>query len=440
MQDVVTFDEVEPLLSEIFEDARLRLEGLRRLTAIRDLFGRVRLVVDPRPTADSPLDIALREFARMVQDRLRARAFPPDQAFFYEDELASELREILDTARMLRKGPPEFRLLDRQTTALAWGIVREPPVAQAIPRLAFYSLKGGVGRSTAVAVTALHLARQGRNVVVFDLDLEAPGLSTSLLPAERRPEFGLADWFVEDALGQGDYCLPEMVASSPLAHELRGQVLVVPSHGAIPGDYLAKLGRCYLDLPRQNAAPERWQDRLVRVIEVLEQRTSPDVTLLDVRAGLPDLAAVPTTDLGAEVLLFALDTDQTWAGYKILFDFWRRTDLIRRLRERLHLVAAMVPETDRDAYLSRFREHAWDLFREFAYDEAAADIPPVEDIFTFDLLDDDAPHAPIPVYWNRGFASLAHLRSLDETLVETVFGHFFERIATFVSRDVEVRA
>lgn len=41
--------------------------------------------------------------------------------------------------------------------------------------IAFYSHKGGVGRSLALANTAFALAAQGRKVLVMDLDLEAPG-------------------------------------------------------------------------------------------------------------------------------------------------------------------------------------------------------------------------------------------------------------------------
>jgi cellulose biosynthesis protein BcsQ len=40
----------------------------------------------------------------------------------------------------------------------------------------FYSFKGGVGRSMAVANVAALLARAGNSVLVVDWDLEAPGL------------------------------------------------------------------------------------------------------------------------------------------------------------------------------------------------------------------------------------------------------------------------
>ena len=42
----------------------------------------------------------------------------------------------------------------------------------------FYSFKGGVGRSMALANAGVELARRGRKVLLVDFDLEAPGLDT----------------------------------------------------------------------------------------------------------------------------------------------------------------------------------------------------------------------------------------------------------------------
>jgi cellulose biosynthesis protein BcsQ len=50
--------------------------------------------------------------------------------------------------------------------------MKEPPQI-----FAFYSFKGGVGRSMAVLNLAYALAAKGRHVLVLDMDLEAPGLS-----------------------------------------------------------------------------------------------------------------------------------------------------------------------------------------------------------------------------------------------------------------------
>lgn len=43
------------------------------------------------------------------------------------------------------------------------------------PVITFYSHKGGVGRTTAMASYALHLAKEGKTVAIIDCDLEAPG-------------------------------------------------------------------------------------------------------------------------------------------------------------------------------------------------------------------------------------------------------------------------
>ncbi|MBI5592256.1 MAG: AAA family ATPase [Deltaproteobacteria bacterium] len=73
-----------------------------------------------------------------------------------------------------------------------------------MPRIVFFGLKGGVGRSTAMAMLAYDLARTGKRVLLIDFDLESPGLSGLLLPPDRFADFGMVDWFIEDAVGQGD--------------------------------------------------------------------------------------------------------------------------------------------------------------------------------------------------------------------------------------------
>jgi hypothetical protein len=43
--------------------------------------------------------------------------------------------------------------------------------------ISFYSYKGGVGRTTLCAITALELSQMNQKVVVIDTDIEAPGLA-----------------------------------------------------------------------------------------------------------------------------------------------------------------------------------------------------------------------------------------------------------------------
>ncbi|MCK4760840.1 MAG: P-loop NTPase [Candidatus Aminicenantes bacterium] len=40
----------------------------------------------------------------------------------------------------------------------------------------FYSFKGGVGRSLTLVNTAVELTRRGHSVIIWDMDIEAPGI------------------------------------------------------------------------------------------------------------------------------------------------------------------------------------------------------------------------------------------------------------------------
>jgi hypothetical protein len=66
--------------------------------------------------------------------------------------------------------------------------------------IAFYSFKGGVGRTTSLLNVAYCLAERGRKVVVADWDLHAPGLSLMELmhaEADAPPTAGVLDWLVD---------------------------------------------------------------------------------------------------------------------------------------------------------------------------------------------------------------------------------------------------
>jgi hypothetical protein len=228
------------------------------------------------------------------------------------------------------------------------------------------------------------------------------------------------DWFVEDAVGQGTDLISSMIARSSLAHDLPGEIWVVPSFGASPGDYIPKLGRCYLDLPRKEV-PEPWAQRLARLLEALEAATQPNVVLLDTRSGLHDLASAVVTELAHTVLLFGVGSEQTWSAYRLLFEHWNRFGVAQAIRERLQVVAALVPETEREEYLGQFLNSAWNLFRDELYDVlGGGEI----DGFSFDLNDDSAPHHPLPIYWHRGLASLSSFTVMDSQLVDAAFGSF----------------
>ncbi|HMH15294.1 MAG TPA: P-loop NTPase [Edaphobacter sp.] len=170
------------------------------------------------------------------------------------------------------------------------GAQGEPTVASQldsdIPRpicVTFYSVKGGVGRSTALAYASRILARRGKKVVCVDLDLEAPGLAALL---------GVEDQ-VEDRQG---------VLQVLLALD-RGEKVDISKHLIKVDDadelYCVPAGRISAEYARllQFVNPTAWytEDRnpfkeLVRGLKN-DLPFLPDVILVDSRTGLSEISA-----------------------------------------------------------------------------------------------------------------------------------------------------
>ena len=362
-----------------------------------------------------------------MYDSLSPHAYLPEHAVLWETDpdalLSGQTSFPLETC-------PDIRVVDRLAVEGDWAHIA--PVSTATPRVVFFSIKGGVGRSSALAAVAWALAEQGKRVLVLDLDLESPGLSTSLLPDDRRPTKGIADWLVEDLVDNGDAVLDDMWAASTLSRE--GDISVVPAHGGDPGEYIAKLGRVWMPKLDANGRREAWPERLRRLLHVLEEKLKPDAVLIDSRAGIDEVASACITSLGASlILLFAFDGDQTWSGYRIIFQHWLKTNSVRMIRERLQVVGAMVPETGGADYLEGLRDSAWNAFVEKLYDEVPAGAEPaLADSWSFDQGDESAPHAPWPIRWNRGFAAVRSLHDrldgIDRQEIMSVFGPLIDGV------------
>jgi hypothetical protein len=401
------------------------------LTLVRDLRGRIRLLLPgARSHYDGSKRAKVEALSAALAGSLGAYGFPPQRSVLYLGELSqSPTAPMLEgRIRISDETGPRILLLDRQVSGQDW---LADPLARrtANPRLTFYGLKGGVGRSTAMIVWAWFAAKAGRSVLIFDLDLESPGASSTLLPEENLPDYGIVDWFVEGGVGQAHAVERQMVASSPLGRGLAGEIRVVPAFGRMTTDYLPKLSRtCAFDVHDSSS----WGERLGKLVGSVEAAERPDAVALDSRAGLHDIAAAAVTRMDAQTLLFAADSPQTWRAYSFLFRHWRQHPRLPAIRDRLQIVAAMVPETGRLEHLDRFRQNSWDLFREHLYEEVG---PGATGAFTFDLGDEDGPHNPWPIYWHRGlqeFAPAAPAGALDETIAREALGSFVDRTERLV--------
>ncbi len=419
---MMRFDEAIPAAIQLIRQASCNSE--LRITVVRDVTGQLSCVLeDDLPSGDAldPLAAALDESLGRFSPGLR-------RVLLRRSDLIDDQDILQSPDRVPLPDHSGVWVVDRLLTNLDW--LRQPIRTQAaIPLATLFSLKGGVGRSTTVAVWAWHLARIGRRVVVVDLDLEAPGLTTLLL--DDLPDYGLIDWLVEALLERsGQPVLEDYLAVSPLAADLDGIIQVLPALGAKTRDYVAKVGRVYTPTfsPAEGEVGiAKRLDELIQGLAGLRER--PDAIILDSRAGLHDIGAAAVTQLGAEVFLFARDEPQSWQAYRLLFEHLARSKGIRfgmpeeDLRWRLKMVASQVDITDRA--VRSWLDSSYEVWSAL-YDDDSKTTPEAP-AATFALEDQDAPHHPLAVYFSgelRGCSFAQAERRPLWPVINAAFGDF----------------
>lgn len=300
---------VEAVASELGE------EGIATGVALRDVSGRLSFFSGKELSPEiverltSRLRKALGPYARA--DRVLATPADPGFASVWKAPAAIHCRV----------GERSVQLVDRRLAGADW--LRPPAdIAPGPPRFVFTSLKGGVGRSTALSVVAAHLAARGGRVLAVDLDLEAPGLGAFLLNDETVPEFGALDFLVENNFGELDETFfADLLGPSGLAPQ-GGRIDVLPAFGRRslnhPEDVLAKLGRAYAEDIRPDGTIATVLDQVRELIDHFADPKRYDAVLVDARAGLHETTAASVLGLGADVLLFGRNERQTFDGYAAL--------------------------------------------------------------------------------------------------------------------------
>lgn len=402
-------------------------------TIVRDAMGVLTLVL---PDEALPED-AWAPLAGELDARLMPFSPGRRRVLLRSSDLIEPMDVLQSSDRVLLPDAPRVALVDRLLTNQDW--LREPRVTRApVATGVFYSIKGGVGRSTAAAVLAWHLARSGRHTLVVDLDLEAPGIGGMLLPD--LPDYGMVDWCVESLAGAADAdLLEEMLAPSPLADGTSGEIHIIPAYGRRTQDYVAKVGRAYMPSFSEDGAQLGLADRLMALIETASRRVEPpDVVLLDARAGMHDIGSAAVTQLGAEVFMFTRSDKQSREGYTRLFSHLRRSRGVHftmpeeDLRWRLKMVAAQIEPTV--GALATSIEASYELWTELYDDEKAGGydlgLPGGESgprARVFAPGDEAAPHFPIPLTFDprvRAFDFLETERRPTWDLVDAIFGRF----------------
>jgi CRISPR-associated protein Cmr1 len=200
--------------------------------------------------------------------------------------------------------------------------------------ITFYSYKGGVGRTLALANVAMLLAEMGKRVFVLDCDLEAPGMHYKLLDEARRAE--VRQGFVDLSYEYFEkHCFKPIAEYVKKIERGKGEILLMSAGQPLFADYWNKLVKI------------RWPDRfyeeygegfaflleLKRRIEeeFIEEERKLDVLLIDARTGV--------TEVGGAALTLLPD--------KVVFLFVNNGESKEGTREIIRSIARTLPEGDK---------------------------------------------------------------------------------------------
>ncbi len=393
-------------------------DRVRRACAVRDLKGRVRLVLD------APEGLDLDALSEALRRRLGAWFHGPVISTSAESAAERRLaREIFERAQEWPAAwprhwgdvlgarhdiPPRWRGYQRVLSKQAWldgppgrGPWRlqagEPVVA------AVHSFKGGVGRTTVLGVLAWQLARAGRKVVCIDLDVEAPGLG-DLLGADGRGSV-MDHLLTHAATGRAPTEDPVQ------ARTIRGVTIHALPAGRLGRSYLEKLAR--LDYLGANAAQDSpVAQALCVLLDRVRGQHQPDLILLDCRTGIHDLGGLSINDLAHVDVLVGRDNPQGREGLALTLEVLGAR---REARERrILLVQTFVPlPLDGEAALAsraRFREAMYRAAERSIY--AGLDDLPGE-------ADEGAAHFPWPVGQLDELAACQRLEDISEGTLDS---------------------
>lgn len=233
--------------------------------------------------------------------------------------------------------------------------------------VSFYSFKGGVGRTMAMANVGAQLAQTGRKVLMVDFDLEAPGLGTYDFHRSNVETPGIVEFVNEYLRTNQAPRVNDYLYHSPGFGKEGGDLWIMPA-GIQDENYESKFSNIdWKDLYKNKKGfllmedlKQQWQKEL----EV-------DYVLLDSRTGHSDVAGICTRQLPDAVVLMMFPNMQNLIGLtKITSDIKKHEASPGATKIKQHYVVSNVPDLDDEDHIL---ENTFEKFRnQLGYDEPSA--------------------------------------------------------------------
>jgi MinD-like ATPase involved in chromosome partitioning or flagellar assembly len=209
----------------------------------------------------------------------------------------------------------------------------------------FYSYKGGVGRTLALANVGCILAQNGKKVLLVDFDLEAPGLTTLEIFKRAQDKPGIIDyvnWYLQndEAPAVGPYIHTTKIKTGKGRTAQSFEIDVMPAGGrgeSYAGQYQAVDWMRLYD--EQNGF------FLIEELRESWKKRGYDYVLVDSRTGHTDVGGICTRQLPDLVVAIFFPNEQNLAGLTQIANSIRTQGARGRNIQTL-FVASRVPRLD----------------------------------------------------------------------------------------------
>lgn len=175
----------------------------------------------------------------------------------------------------------------------------------------FFSYKGGVGRTTSLALTTAYLSRNGKKVFVIDCDFEAPGLINFFNTSQaENSKSGLVE-YLNDRDFLTDCNIDDYVYEVEKSYSGSGSIHLMPAGKILASndDLISYLeGLAKIDLQSEGLIGV-----LANLIDEINSRYCPDVILIDSRTGFNNTFGA-LAQLSNSVVVLAGDDVQNQPG------------------------------------------------------------------------------------------------------------------------------
>lgn len=213
--------------------------------------------------------------------------------------------------------------------------------------IAFYSYKGGVGRTLAVVHVAYWLSMQGKKVFLLDMDFEAPGLhyKLGLNHVEPVPDKGLVDYIADFRREREAARALEPYVISLVPNEKKmSDMWLMPAGNPLSRNYWRQLN----GVEWKSFLYGEGKEGTLLFLELqahIENAYKPDFLLIDSRTGLTDLTGIGLEVLADDAVVLGVNNPENLDGSRIVLERLREREKLpfKQEKTRLHFVLTRIP-------------------------------------------------------------------------------------------------